>query len=81
MRAIVPNRNYFKPIILKFETFIYNSGSKITYNVSKYAKTMVEPYICDNSNHNYRFFFIFNKKILKLENYLEGIRLISFVHV
>ena len=31
LRAIVPNRNYFKPIILKFKTFIYNSVSKIIY--------------------------------------------------
>ena len=50
-------------------------------NASKYVKSMVEPYIFDNLNHNYRFFFIFNKKILKFENRLEGIRLISFVHV
>ena len=112
LRAIVPNRNYFKPIILKFETFIYNSGSKIICNfciygdntppaggevtppgekfftvsifrknVSKYVKLMVEPYICDNLNHNYRFFSFLTKKNLKLENRLEGIRLISFVHV
>ena len=89
LRAIVPNRNYFKPIILKFETFIYNSGSKIIYNfctyggntpprrgrsnppgekffnagifrknASKYAKLMVERYVCDNLNQIYRFFFI-----------------------
>ena len=30
MRAIVPNVAYFKPIILKFKTFIYNS--KIPYD-------------------------------------------------
>ena len=81
------------PIILKFETLIYNSGSKIIYNfsiyggntplagwevtpppgekfftvsifrknVSKYAKLMVEPYICDNLNHNYRIFSFLTK--------------------
>ena len=32
LRAIVPNRNYFKPIILKFKIFIYNSNNKIIYN-------------------------------------------------
>ena len=37
LRAIVPNRNYFKPIILKFKTFIYNSGSKIIYNCCIYG--------------------------------------------
>ena len=28
----VPNTSYFKPIILKLETFINNSNSKIMYN-------------------------------------------------
>ena len=103
--AIVPNRNYFKPIILKFKTFIYNSDSKIIYNfstygvntlpewvevtsppsgkkyftvgifrknTSKYAKLMAEPYICDDLNHKYRFFFfIFNKKCLKFRSYAQ----------
>ena len=32
MRAIVPNTNYFKPVILKLKTFIYNSNSKIIYD-------------------------------------------------
>ena len=32
LRAIVWNTNYFKPIILKFKTFIYNSNIKIMYN-------------------------------------------------
>ena len=31
-RAIVHNTNYFKPFILKFKTFVYNSNSKIIYN-------------------------------------------------
>ena len=31
-------------------------------NVSKYAKLIVEPYICDNLNHNYRFFLFLIKK-------------------
>ena len=35
--AIVPNRNYFKPIILKLKTFIYNSDSKIIYNFCMYG--------------------------------------------
>ena len=61
------------------EKKIFNIGI-ISKNTSKYGKLMVEPYFCDNLNHNYGFFFIFNKKILKLENPLEGIRLISFVH-
>ena len=50
-------------------------------NISKYTKLMVEPYICDILNHSYRFFSLLTKKILKLENCLEGIRLISFIHV
>ena len=37
MRTIVPNRNYFKPIILKFKTFIYNSDSKTIYNFCTYG--------------------------------------------
>ena len=32
----VPNLNYFKPIILKFVTFLYNSSSKITCNFCIY---------------------------------------------
>ena len=32
MRATIRNTNYFKPIILKFKIFIYNSNSKIIYN-------------------------------------------------
>ena len=28
-RAMVPNTNYFKPIILELQTFIYNCNSKI----------------------------------------------------
>ena len=32
LRAIVSNTNYFKPIILKFKMYIYNSNSKITYS-------------------------------------------------
>ena len=31
--AIVPNTDYFKPIILKFKIFIYNSNSKVIYNL------------------------------------------------
>ena len=31
MPAVVPNTNYFKPIILKFKIFIYNRNSKIKY--------------------------------------------------
>ena len=33
LHAIVPNADYFKPIILKFKTFIYNSDSKFMYNL------------------------------------------------
>ena len=62
------------------ENFFFNIDI-FRKNTSEYAKLMVEPCICDNLNHNYNFFFIFNKKILKLENRLEGIRLISFVPV
>ena len=36
LHAIVPNMNYFKPIILKFKIFIYNSESKIIYNFCMY---------------------------------------------
>ena len=32
LRAFVLNANYFKPNILKFKTFIYNSNSKIMHN-------------------------------------------------
>ena len=28
LRAVVPNTDYFKPIILKFKTFIYNTNTK-----------------------------------------------------
>ena len=35
MRAIVPNRDYFKPINLKFKTFIYKR--KIIYNCCNYG--------------------------------------------
>ena len=49
-------------------------------NTSKYAKLMVEPYICDNLNHNYRFFSFLTKNFeIHLENRLEGNALISFV--
>ena len=37
LRAIVPNRNYYKPIILKFKIFIYNNNSKIMYNFCIYG--------------------------------------------
>ena len=37
LRAIVPNRNYFKPIISKFKTIIYNSYSKIIHNFCMHA--------------------------------------------
>ena len=47
----------------------------------KYAKLMVEAYICDNLNKIYKFYLIFSKKKIVLENCLEGIRLISFVHL
>ena len=32
MRTIVPNTDYFKPIILKFKTNIYSSNCKIIHN-------------------------------------------------
>ena len=32
LRAIVPNADYFTPIILKFKILIYNSNRKITHN-------------------------------------------------
>ena len=32
LRTIVPNVDYFKPIVLKFKTLVYNSISKIIYN-------------------------------------------------
>ena len=35
--AIVSNTNYFKPNILKFKTFIYNSNCKIIYNFCIYG--------------------------------------------
>ena len=54
-------------------------------NTSKYAKRMIEPYICDSLNQIYRFFFIFNKQIFKFQNVLENClkdnRLIYFVHL
>ena len=80
LRAVVPNTNNFKSIILKFKTLIYDSDCKIIYNFCihgdntsfvgekvtpgveffyrwyfqnahlKYAKRMVELYICDNLN-------------------------------
>ena len=31
MRAIAPNTDYFKPIILKFKTFIYNTNSNVIH--------------------------------------------------
>ena len=37
LRAIVPNANYFKPIILKFKILIYNSDSKIMFNFCIYG--------------------------------------------
>ena len=52
-------------------------------NISKYAKLILEPYICDNLNRNYRFFSFLTKKFWNLEaseNRLEDIRLISFIH-
>ena len=33
---MVPNTNFFKPIILKFEAFIYNSNNKIIHNFCIY---------------------------------------------
>ena len=35
--AIVPNADYFKPTILKFKKFIYNSNSKIMHNFCVYG--------------------------------------------
>ena len=32
LRAIIPNTNYFKPIILRFKIFVYNRNSKTMYN-------------------------------------------------
>ena len=32
MLAIVPNTDYFKPVIFKFKTIIYNSNDKIIGN-------------------------------------------------
>ena len=32
MQLYLNNEDYFKPIILKFKTFIHNSNSKIAYN-------------------------------------------------
>ena len=38
----------------------------IRKNISKYAKLMVEPYICDSVSQIYRFLFSFLTKCLKL---------------
>ena len=88
--ALISNTDYFKPVILNFTTFIYNSNCKITYNfcicennifsvgdvtpeenffniaffkknISKYARLIVEPYICDHLNKIW-FILIFNQK-------------------
>ena len=37
LRATVPNTNYFKPIILKFKKFNYNSNTKIICNFCMYG--------------------------------------------
>ena len=37
LRAILPNTNYFKSIILKLKTFIYNSNNKIICNFCIYG--------------------------------------------
>ena len=37
LHGIVPKMNYFKPIILKFETFIYNSNGKTIHNFCKHG--------------------------------------------
>ena len=31
LRASVPNTNYFKLVVFKFKTFVYNSNGKILY--------------------------------------------------
>ena len=36
LRKIVPNTNYLKPIILEFKTLIYDTNSKILYNLCIY---------------------------------------------
>ena len=61
MGAILPHRGEVTPSGEKF--FIVAIFRKKT---SKYTKLIIEPYIYDNLNRIYRFFFIFNEKILKL---------------
>ena len=58
MHTIVPKEGYFKPIFLKFKTFmgrnIFPEGKKTLVffrkNASKYEKIMVESHVCDNLN-------------------------------
>ena len=38
---------------------------------SKYAKLMIELYICDNLNQTYRFLSLLTKKNFERESYLE----------
>ena len=52
--------------------------SNFRKNTSKYAKLMVEPYICDNLNHNYRFFSFLPKKKKKINIVWKTMNWFSF---
>ena len=43
LRAVVHFANYFRPIILKFETLLYNSNSKIACKFIEYGSILL-PY-------------------------------------
>ena len=38
IRAIVPDANFFKPIVFKFKTFFLATNSKIMYNLYMHGK-------------------------------------------
>ena len=56
LHAIVPNMNYFKPVILKFKTFIYNSNNKIMHNFVYLEATL--PPVRVEVNPQGEFFFL-----------------------
>ena len=84
--AIVPNADYFEPIILKFITFIYNSNSKITHNFCIYRGNTPPVGGKDVTLSGEKFFTvgIFRKntsKYVKLMNYTSVIIKTKFIKI
>ena len=68
--CIVPNTNCFKPVILKFKIYIYNSNSKIIYKLFVCIGTIGRGEVSAPPGRNFLplvfFFFYKKKKNLKL---------------